>query len=610
MTAELVVPPAIEAVIAKFEAASAPFGEQEVQQALGTARSALINQTDAENLGAWAELLAFALRDNGTNSSSRKTYFSLVSADPKDDATVYSPDIAGAETEILSHWTQRAKTLKHPVLKARYADLAWDMSRAIANARPDPEMARTAIDAYLASLAGTCHADAHDRFHVAIRALGLAAMIHDAAKVDVARNALLKLHREAMAADQGLWWMAIDRLLDDKNVGVTDAERDQLVADLESIVAKRSNTSDPIVFDPHAAESAAKKLIKHYNKRGQGDDARRNQEIIARTFEHFASLGNAMLASSVLQTAVNAYRDAGLQQESKRARIAMEGKIAQSHDEAGTFTFEQTISREDMDKFLGEIVVPDLGGTFAQIAGAFLQSRSGLEKRVAALQQQSPLVAAIGQTIVADNHVAAKVGSVEDDPFGRLIRQAQQEMSLGDMWLVNALRRTIEVHGAMPAHFAGWVARSGVFADLTLLVEGVAAWYGQDFVKAVHVLVPQVEKGLRGIVSKLGKPVTKRHPTNSGVSVVIGMGELLYSKEIQEALGPELTLHFLSLYSDPRGFNLRNKVAHGMIDADEIDPGLASRIIHTLLVFGIWEPLSKVGKDKQDPKPDTAAAAS
>ena len=609
MAGALVVPLAIEEVIARFDAASAPLDEHEVQRALGTARSALTNPTDAEKLGAWAELLAFALSDNGTSSSSRKTYFSLVSSDPKDDATVYSSDIAGVENEILSLWTQRAKTLKHPVLKARYADLAWDMSRAIANARPDPEMARTAIDAYLASLTENLRDDAHGRFHAAIRALGLAAMIRDAARVELAKNALLSLHREAMAADQGLWWITIDRLLDDKNVGVTGPERDQLVADLESIVGKRSNTSDPSVFNPHAVESAAKKLIKYYNKHGKGDDARRLHEVMGRTFEHFASLGNATLASSVLQTAVNAYRDAGLQQESKRARIAMEEKIAQSHDEAATFTFEQTISREDMDKFLGELVVPDVGGTFAQIAGAFLHSHSGLEKRIAQLQQQSPLMAMIGQTIVADNHVAAKVGSVEGDPFGRLIRQAQQEMSLSDMWLVNVLGRAIEAHGLMPGHFVGWAARSGLFSDLTLLMEGVAAWYEQDFVKAVHVLVPQVEKGLRSIVSNLGKPITKRHPKIPGVSVVIGMGDILYSDEIRDALGQELTLHFLTLYSDPRGFNLRNKVAHGMIDADEIDPGLASRIIHTLLAFGIWEPLSKATRDKQGPETDTAAVA-
>ncbi len=607
MAGELVVPLAIEEVIAKFDETSTPFDEREVQRALGTARGTLVNPTDAEKLGAWAEFLAFTLSDNATDSRSSKTHFSLVSSDPKDDATVYSPDLAGAEAEILSLWTRRAKTLKQPVLKARYADLAWDLSRVVAHVRPDPEIARTAIDAYLASLADNLRADAHGRFHAAIRALNLAATIRDVARVELARMALLRLHREAMAAEQGLWWIAIDCLLEDKRLGVTPSERDQLVADLESIVAKHSNTSSRSVFNPHAVESAAGRLIKHYNRHGKGDAAARLHEVIGRTFEHFASLGNAMLASSALQTALNAYRDAGLERESKRVRIAMEEKIAQSHDEAGTFTFEQIISKEDMDKFIAELVVPDLGGTFAQIAGAFLHSHSGLEKRIAQLQQQSPLMAMIGQTIVADRHVAAKVGSVEEDPFGRLIRQAQQEMLLADMWLVNVLARAIEAHDLMPGHFVGWAARSGLFDDLTLLMAGVTAWYEQDFVKAVYVLVPQVERGLRSVVSKLGRPITKHHPKIPGVSVVIGMGDILYSDEVRGALGSEITLHFLTLYSDPRGFNLRNKVAHGMIDADEIDSGLAGRVIHTLLVFGIWEALAKAGSDKQGP--DLTAAA-
>lgn len=543
MAGELVVPLAIEDVIAKFDAAIAPFDEREVKGALVTARGILVDPTEAEKLGAWGEFLAFALSDNRTHSSSHNTDFSLVSSGPKDAAAVYSPDIAGAETEILSLWTRRAKTLKHPVLKARYADLAWDLSRATANVRADPEMARTAIDAYLASLACNLRIDAHSRFHAAIRALDLAAMTHDVPRVGLAKNALHHLHREAMAAEQGLWWIAIDRLLDDKHLGVTDCERDQLVADLESIVAKHSNTLSPSVFNPHAVESVASKLIKHYNRRSKGDDARRLHEVLGRTFEHFASLGNAMLASSVLQTAVNAYRDAGLEQESKRVRIAMEKKIAQSHDEVGTFTFEQIISKEDMDQFVGELVVPDVGGTFTQIAGAFLHSHSGLENRMAQLQQQSLLMAIIGRTIVADKHVAAKVGSVEDDLFGRLIRQAQQEMFLSDMQLVHVLDRAIEAHGLMPGHFVGWAARSGLFNDLTLLVAGVTAWFERDFVKAVYVLVPQVERGLRSVVSKLGRPITKHHPKIPGVSIVIGMGDILYSAQMKFAMRWGRNLH-------------------------------------------------------------------
>jgi lysyl-tRNA synthetase class 1 len=143
----------------------------------------------------------------------------------------------------------------------------------------------------------------------------------------------------------------------------------------------------------------------------------------------------------------------------------------------------------------------------------------------------------------------------------------------------------------------GWAGRSGLFDDLTLLMEGVAAWFDQDYVKAVHVLVPQVEKGLRCIASKLNRPITKPHPTLPGVGVAIGMGDILYNEEMRERLGSELTLHFLTLYADPRGFNLRNEVAHGLIGANGIHYAVATRIIHTLLVFGIWEVFSKAPKD-------------
>jgi lysyl-tRNA synthetase, class I len=101
---------------------------------------------------------------------------------------------------------------------------------------------------------------------------------------------------------------------------------------------------------------------------------------------------------------------------------------------------------------------------------------------------------------------------------------------------------------------------------MTLLMEGVRAWYEGDLVKTVHVLVPQIELGLRNIVGKLGKPVTKRHPTIADVGVVLNMGDILYSPELTEALGPDLTLYFLSLYADPRGMNLRSTEAQ-QIDA-------------------------------------------
>ena len=46
------------------------------------------------------------------------------------------------------------------------------------------------------------------------------------------------------------------------------------------------------------------------------------------------------------------------------------------------------------------------------------------------------------------------------------------------------------------------------------------------------------------------------------------MGDILYDDAITSQLGDDLTLYFLSLYADLRGYNLRNELAHGDLDAD------------------------------------------
>jgi hypothetical protein len=260
------IPPVIEAVIAKFDQ-DAAIDEHQVRQALVAARESLADSDEAERLGVWAEVLAFALVETRTHASPWDTYFGPIASGTKENGEpFYRPDIAGTDAEVIAHWAQRARTIKHPVLKARYADLAWDMSRAIAKTSPDPEMARIAIDAYLESISTGVRRNTHDEFESAIRALDLAEMLRDTNRIDSARSALLGLHGRAVAKGQGLWWKAYDRLIDDKHARLTEQERELLVADLEAMAARFSNTSDPRIFDPHAAQSAAERLIARYNK--------------------------------------------------------------------------------------------------------------------------------------------------------------------------------------------------------------------------------------------------------------------------------------------------------------------------------------------------------
>jgi len=57
------IPIQIEEVIAKFDRTTSPFNEGDVKQALVGAREGLGELAEAENLGAWAEVLEFALTE-------------------------------------------------------------------------------------------------------------------------------------------------------------------------------------------------------------------------------------------------------------------------------------------------------------------------------------------------------------------------------------------------------------------------------------------------------------------------------------------------------------------------------------------------------------------
>jgi lysyl-tRNA synthetase class 1 len=595
MTTTLTVPASIEEIIQRYDAKEEPFTEFNIGGELNAARIALIDPSEPENLGAWAEVLAFGLA-TGRHENPWNSYFGPIgSGTDTAGKTVFFPDIAGTPAVTVDHWTARARSLKHPFLKARYADLAWEMSGLIGQRKRDPEDARIAVDTYLDAIPRM--AEDHEHLKFAIRALDLAVLIGDKDRADRTRTALMGIHRGLMKTPSGLWWYTVDRLLEDKKAGVTDEERAELVADLERILTTGSNTGDPAEFDPHEAKEAAERLIPYYRRLGKFDDIKRLHKVVGESFEHFASLADPMLAAALLQTATDAYRDAGLKEERDRTRILMQQKIGAAGESTKSIERKIEISNDDMEKFLDLVVVDDLATCFVRITREFLLKRAELEQQVQKTLKEAPLMAHITQMIMADDHVAAKIGSVKEDSFGRLFHQAKLAYQFVRPWLAQAFRRLFEKHGVVPEHYAGWANRHGLFDDMSLLVEGIRAWERDDQVKAAHVLIPQIERALRKIADGLGVPVTKAHPKVSGTSVAIGMGEILYNDKVAKALGPDATLHFQALYADPRGMNLRNEIAHGLIDADQFYRHLGNLIVHSLLILGLWKEFGETRKN-------------
>lgn len=284
----------------------------------------------------------------------------------------------------------------------------------------------------------------------------------------------------------------------------------------------------------------------------------------------------------------------------------MEVSHRASYAEMRTIEVAQEIPATEMEAFLAGVIGTTADETLQNIGVEFLLRRNHLEESLAA---EAPLSAFIPMSIIDGDRVVAEVGSIDDDPMGRLVHHARQHIAFTIPWLARALQRARDRHNLTGRQVAGWANRAGLFGDGRLVTDGVDAWLAGDHRKAAHILIPQIEAGVRTFIGRCGRPTTKPHPQMRRARMVFTMGELLFHPETTTALGPigpHLILHLRTLYTDPRGLNWRNDLAHGLINADSMDGEMSLWLIHTLLLLG---GVMRFGQPASEPADESGTEA-
>lgn len=85
-----------------------------------------------------------------------------------------------------------------------------------------------------------------------------------------------------------------------------------------------------------------------------------------------------------------------------------------------------------------------------------------------------------------------------------------------------------------------------------------------DFATAIHLLTPQLEHMVRWHLKAAGTGTTSLDP--DGIEREKGLTALLKGPSATDVFGDEIPFELNALFCDPIGPNLRNKVAHGLLD--------------------------------------------
>ena len=466
-------------------------------------------------------------------------------------------------------------------LKARLADLAW-----LKQTKRDVRFALAAIDAYRLITLETetwlrggreCWA----------RAIELARILGSGAgdRVEAIETAILKAFEAATMQDGFLGRWLADFLLSN---GLGRTQRAAIAQRLEMLAGQIDADGDL-----HRAREYFNAAARWFKL--SGDEAKAAsmtaceaegwaKEAVARVS---AANPSHMVAATFYERAIQTYRTIpraeraahGVDERLRELRAHLSESGAKSLTEMACVNSEAV----DISKLVDNARKAVSGKTPIEALKAFCNLHHGVDAKHARESARErlrkyPLQALFPATVVSkDGRVIAKRpglslsgASSEDDEVtirAEMIRdhgilvgiivQGNIWPALGVLWLEHRLRE---------ADFVSLASQSPIVPKdrVRLFGKALFAGYDRDFVTALHLLVPQIEHLVRHHLKQSGATTTMLDL--NGIQNEIGLSGLMELPGVEDIFGANLSFELRAVFCDPFGPNLRNELAHGLLD--------------------------------------------
>ena len=500
-------------------------------------------------------------------------------------------------------------------LKARVADLVWLKQRP-----RNVQFALAAIDAYrrIPLDAETWVRGGRECWE---RAISLARMLKAGAgtRLTEMEAAILDAFNTA-TKESGFLGLWLADLLDANGLGRTHS----------SVIAQKLNVL-AVEFDGdgdlHRSREFFDAASRWFDR--SGDEAKSAEmtvavaegwvkEAIARVSSDQPS---HMVAASFYEKAIQIYRSIP---RSLRAIHQGDERIAELHrhmNDAGEKSLDELGAVKTPGVDISELVenarksvagksVQDALFSFANIyQGARVdQVRTAAEK----ILQQSIFRRLAGSTHLSrDGRVIAKQPAAgfdstpsSDDPamWAQMVHDYQILINIvvhGDIWPAHEV--LLQEHRLREDDFIGLASQSPIVprGRERLFGKALYAGFDRDFTVSMHLLAPQIEHMVRFHLKNAGVKTTNLDI--DGIENENGLSTLMGLPETEAVFGKDLSFEIKALFCDALGPNLRNELAHGLLDDDSFQS------IHAIyawwmglrLVFNtFWNAARKAEGDK------------
>jgi hypothetical protein len=308
---------------------------------------------------------------------------------------------------------------------------------------------------------------------------------------------------------------------------------------------------------------------------------------IAETWEQEALCRDqAFIRMTFYEDAIQAYRKVpklerenhGIDEKINKLRLKLrdEGKTAIS--EMASFSIKSPDIKDDIDSAIEHVSGKEnldfallfFCGLYSGVSksGSIDSAKDSMKFGIASRLFSSVQLSADGRKIGQEKSITFTPDeSLEEIPMSKAVEAAVFNANFFvQSQLLPALSTILNEHHISLNTLENLCAICPVIPDnrAKLFAKGLFLGFEYDFATAVHLLVPQWEHMVRTMLKESDIHTTILNP--DGIDMECGLSTLLDKDETAEIFDDDLLFQMVAFLTHKRGPNLRNEIAHGLLD--------------------------------------------
>jgi hypothetical protein len=333
------------------------------------------------------------------------------------------------------------------------------------------------------------------------------------------------------------------------------------------------------------------------------DDPEQEQALHAEAVERFrraAGEASGILRVAHLQHALELARQYGLREQMEELRRELQ-EVRPEDLDLKEVSAEIAVPTEQIERLIEQVAGgeswPDCLERFTALYGPPSGRHDKNVELIHELKARSPLLFMIPRVEFGPEGMTLRELRTEEEHIeGALAQHERDGIVIWSLIATDTLGRIVERHGEpREEQLAGFFETSLIPADLAKqLAHGVILFARGAYDDAAHALAPRIERTVREICRRAGLAVS-REPIGPEPGGVRPLGHLLAA--LEGILDESWRRYLVNSLTEPLGVNLRNRIAHGLID--EAQAYDAALLIHVAAFLRTLE-----SEEAREPSPE------